>query len=324
MAQRGNSPTVTEGASRTSCLSLLRRAVAKKAYQPDRSLRTPGGTAIGRQGANKSERVLVEIIEQVDKWRERYRSWSSQRAGDKLQNYPFVENQRAPFTPARRALPLMNLALISSAGAYIDGTDPFDNGSPNGDLNVREIPAEIDPRDLQFAARGYDDQFVREDLNAQLPLTRLLELESNRVIGQLNSVFWSFCGFIPDAAAFAATALPNLIERLTYYDVQGALLIPASELCHQSVGLAARAIEQAGIPTVTVGVDQTAIERVRPPRAGYYRGRFGSVAGKPNFPEYQRRIIEEALRWLEPMGEPGLRKLGVELESQVEAARGER
>jgi len=266
----------------------------------------------------------VEIIEQTDQWRERYRSWGARRAGDDLKNYPFIENRRAPFTPARRALPLMNLALISSAGAYIDGTDPFDTNSADGDLTIREIPTEIDPRDLKFAARGYDEQFVREDLNAQLPLTRLSELEANRVIGQLNSVFWSFCGFIPDAAALAESALPKLVQRLQYYGVQGALLIPASELCHQSVGLAARTIELAGIPTVTIGVNRAPIERVRPPRAGYYAGQFGSVAGKPNFPEYQRRVIEEALRWLEPMGEPGIRKLAVELESQVEAARGER
>jgi D-proline reductase (dithiol) PrdB len=266
----------------------------------------------------------VETIEQSDQWRERYRSWTSRRAGDDLKNYPFVENSRAPFTPARRALPLMNLALISSAGAYIDGTEPFDTNIPDGDMTIREIPTEIHPGDLQFAARGYDDQFVRADLNAQLPLTRLSELEANRVIGQLNSVFWSFCGFIPDATTFVETALPKLIERLEYYDVQGVLLIPASELCHQSVGLAARAIEQTGIPTITLSVNQNVIERVRPPRAGYYKGEFGCVAGKPNFPEYQRRVIEEALRWLEPMGEPGIRKLAVELETQVEAARGER
>ena len=81
----------------------------------------------------------METIEQVDQWRERYRSWNSRRAGEDLKNYPFIENTRAPFTPARRALPLMNLALISSAGAYIDGTDPFDTASADGDMNIREI-----------------------------------------------------------------------------------------------------------------------------------------------------------------------------------------
>ena len=267
----------------------------------------------------------MEIIEKVDQWREKYRSWRSQHGSDSdLGRYPFVENKLAPFTPARRALPMLNLALISSAGAYIDGTDPFDTRSADGDMTFREIPTQIDPRDLKFAGRGYDETFVRQDMNAQVPLTRLFEFEANRVIGQLNSAFWSFCGFIPDAASFAELAVPSLVDRLKHYDVQGALLIPASELCHQSMGLLARAIEQAGTPTVTLSVDRELIERVRPPRAGYYQGGFGSVAGGPNWPEHQRRILDEALRWLEPLGEPGIRKLSVELESQVEAARGER
>jgi D-proline reductase (dithiol) PrdB len=267
----------------------------------------------------------VEIIEQIDRWRDKYRAWSSKRgAADDLGNYPFIENTRAPFTAARRALPMMNLALISSAGAYIDGTEPFDTTSADGDFSIREIPFEIEARDLRFAGRGYDRSFVEQDINVELPLARLSEYESNRVIGQLNSVFWSFCGFIPDAATFVETTLPKFIERLRHYDVQGVLLIPASSLCHQSVGLAARAIELSGMPTVCLAVDRQTIEKVRPPRAGYYQGDLGSVVGRPNWPEHQRRVLDEALRWLEPMGQPGIRKLAVELETQVEAARGER
>lgn len=219
---------------------------------------------------------------------------------------------------------MMNLGLISSAGAYIDGTGAFDLTAADGDLTFREIPTEIDARDLKIAARGYDPALVQQDLNVEVPLNRLLEYESNRVIGQLNSVFWSFCGFIPDAATFAEGTLPKLIDRLRHYEVQGVLLIPASRLCHQSIGLAARAIEMAGIPTVCLAVDRPAIEQVRPARAGFYKGEFGSVAGRPNWPQHQRRILDEALRWLEPMGQPGVRKLGVDLETQVEAARGER
>jgi len=41
--------------------------------------------------------------------------------------------------------------------------------------------------------------------------------------------------------------VPKLVDRVKHYEVQGALLIPASELCHQSMGLLARGIEQAGI-----------------------------------------------------------------------------
>jgi hypothetical protein len=267
----------------------------------------------------------VQVIEQLDRWRQQYSSWTSKQGSDgNLSGYPFVENSQAPFTPARRAITMMNLALIVSAGPYIDGTDPFDVNAPGGDFAVREIPSDIELRDLRFSARGYDPSLVQQDANVQVPLARLFEFESNRIIGQLNSVFWSFCGHIPDAATLVEQTLPRLIERLNRYEVQAALLIPASRLCHQSVGLAARAIEQSGVPTMTLAVERDVIESVRPPRGGFYNGKVGSVVGEPNWPEQQRRVLDEALRWIEPMGQPGIRKLVVELESQVEAARGER
>jgi len=177
---------------------------------------------------------------------------------------------------------------------------------------------------LRFSARGYDSTFVQQDGNVQVPLARLFEFESNRVIGQLNQVFWSFCGFMPDAARLVRETLPQLVERLKRYEVQAALLIPASRLCHQSIALAARAVESAGIPTMMLAVERDVVERVHPPRAGFYQGQIGSVVGQPNWPEHQRRVLDEALRWIEPMDQPGMSKLGVVLESQVEAARGER
>lgn len=269
----------------------------------------------------------MEIIEQLDQWQQRYGTWRSKPpsgATEDISDYPLIENARAPFTPMRRSLPMLNLALISSAGAYLDGTDPFDTSAPDGDFTFREMPSEIDPGDLRFSARGYDPKFVQQDPNVQVPLARLFEFESNRIIGQLNTAFWSFCGFIPDAARLASETLPKLVERLTRYEVQAALLVPASRLCHQSIALAARAIESAGIPTMMLAIERDVVDRTRPPRAAFYDGEIGSVAGKPNWPEHQRRILDEALRWIEPMGEPGVSKLAVEIQSQVQQARGER
>ena len=269
----------------------------------------------------------MEIIEHPEEWRRSYADWqknSGATLGDVDDSYPFVKNQRAPFVPARRALPMMNLALISSAGAYIDGTDPFDTSAPGGDLSFREIPAQVEAEDLKFAARGYNPAAVDQDMNSQLPLARLFEFESNGIIGQLNSVFWSFCGFIPDAARLAEEMAPRLVESVKRYQAQAALLIPASRLCHQSVSLIARALEDDGIPTMTLAVAHDVVQGVRPPRAAHYEGELGSVAGLPNFPEYQRRVLDEALRLIEPMDQPGIRKLAVEMQSKVEKARGER
>ena len=271
----------------------------------------------------------MEIIEQLEEWRKRYAEWETTSKnlpanGDIGEDYPLVRNRHAPFTPARRALPMLNLALISSAGAYVDGREAFSAHVRAEDVSFREIPTQVEPEDLRFTARGYDASAVNQDSNAQVPLARLLEFESNGIIGRLNEVFWSFSGFIPDAATFVQLKLPWLVERVKRYEVQAALLIPASRLCHQSVALAARAIEKAGIPTMMLAVAKDVVESVRPPRAGFYKGEFGSVAGKPNWPEHQRRVLDEALRLIEPMDQAGSRKLVVELETQVEQARGER
>ena len=272
--------------------------------------------------------MTLDIIENIEDWRVHYAAWQRD-AGDKgrddvSESYPFVKNTRAPFAPARRALPMLNLALISAAGAYIDGTAPFDTSAPEGDLSFREIPSQIEAEDLRFAARGYDPGAVESDSNSLLPLGRLIEFENNRIIGQLNPVFWSCCGFIPDAARLVEEMVPRLVERVKRHEVQAALLVPASRLCHQSISLIARALEAASIPTMMLAVDKEVVVSVRPPRAALYAGKLGAAAGLPNFPEHQRRILDEALRLIEPMDQPGIRQLVVELESQVEAARGER
>ena len=267
----------------------------------------------------------MEIIEDIDGWRRRFADWKqgqgASRPDDVGEDYPFVRNRRAPFTPARRALPMLNLALISSAGAYIDGTSAFVDES---DVAFKEIPIDVEGEDLRYTGRGYDPTAVQQDMNSEIPVERLLEFQNNGIIGQLNPVFWSFSGFIPDAARIVDEMVPSLLERINRYEVQAALLVPASRLCHQSIGLVARAIELAGIPTMTLAVLKDVAEDVRPPRVAYYNGDLGTVAGKPNWPEHQRRILDEALRLIEPIDQPGIRKLVVDLESQVEKARGER
>jgi D-proline reductase (dithiol) PrdB len=267
--------------------------------------------------------TLVEIIEDIEGWRRRFAGWKP-APGDSLSDYPFVKNRRAPFMPARRALPMLNLALISSAGAYIDGTPAFDTSSATGDSTFREIPIEVENSDLRFAARGYDPAAVQQDVNSQLPIERLLEFEQNGIIGQLNPVYWSFAGFIPDAAKLVGELIPKLLERIRRYEVQAALLVPASVLCHQSIGLVARALELEGVPTMTLAVVKDVVDSVRPPRVALYGGEPGSVSGLPNFPEHQRRILDEALRLIEPMDQAGIRKLVVALETAVQKSRGER
>jgi D-proline reductase (dithiol) PrdB len=263
----------------------------------------------------------MELIEKPDDFSSRFSRWN---AGEDLRTYPFVENRNAPFTPLKRALPLLNIALISAAGAFITGTESFDIDSRDGDMTFREIPVEVAASELSYAAKGYDPTAIRADRNCQIPIERLLEYQANAVIGQLNHVWWSVSSFTPNAVRVAEELTPALIERLIRYEVRAALFIPASRLAHQTLGIIARGVELAGIPTMNISVDPDLSDNIRPPRTAYYKGDFGSVAGKPNWPEYQLRVLDESIRWIETFDQPGARRLAVELQSAVEAARGER
>ena len=251
----------------------------------------------------------------------RFKGW---RANEDLTNYPFVENTNTFFAPARRALPMLNLALISSAGAFINGTEAFEVESRDGDASFREIPIEVEAADMLYAGRGYDPEAIRADRNVQIPVERLLEYQENAVIGQLNKVWWSLNGYIPNAQLVAETLAPKIAERIARYEVQAALLIPASRLCHQTLGIVARALEQMNVPTIMLSVDRRMTDKVRPPRTAYYAGEFGSVAGKPNQKEYQLRILDETLRWIETFDQPGAKRLSVKLETEIQQERGEK
>jgi D-proline reductase (dithiol) PrdB len=257
--------------------------------------------------------MTMELIEKLGEFKNRFSNWSG---NENLATYPFVENVYAPFTPVKRALPMTNLALITSAGAYIDGTEPFDTTARDGDLSFREIPIEVEAEDLRYAARGYDAKFVQEDRNAQIPVDRLLEYEANG--------WWTMNGFMPNAARVAEELAPKLAERVNRYECQAVLLVPASRLCVQTLGIVARAIEQTGVPTMLIAPERQVADKIRPPRTAFYKGEFGCVVGKPNWKEYQLRVLDEAIRWIETLDQPVVKKLAVELETEVENERGER
>jgi hypothetical protein len=76
-------------------------------------------------------------------------------------------------------------------------------------------------------------------------------------------------------------------------------------VCHQSVGLIAREVETAGIPTLcmTSAIDIT--HAVNPPRAVFLDYPLGHTAGKPGDAANQRAIMIDALEAFERIAKPG-------------------
>jgi hypothetical protein len=69
-------------------------------------------------------------------------------------------------------------------------------------------------------------------------------------------------------------------------------------MCNQSVGLIQRAIEYAGITTVSISLLREITEKLRPPRALFVPFPLGYPLGEPNNPDLQVRIMRAAFSLL--------------------------
>lgn len=74
------------------------------------------------------------------------------------------------------------------------------------------------------------------------------------------------------------------------------------------MGLIQRAIEEAGISTVSITLLECIAKRVKPPRALSVNYTFGHPLGEPNNPELQHALIAEALDLLKDETPPPILK----------------
>lgn len=69
-------------------------------------------------------------------------------------------------------------------------------------------------------------------------------------------------------------------------------------MCHQSVGLIQRAIEYAGMTTISISLLKEITEKIRPPRALFVPYPLGYPLGEPDNSELQTRIMRAAFSLL--------------------------
>ncbi len=72
------------------------------------------------------------------------------------------------------------------------------------------------------------------------------------------------------------------------------------------MGLIQRAIEAVGIPTISICLNRTITEKVKPPRALLVGFPLGHPMGNPFDEELQRGILMEGLNYLKRIENPGM------------------
>ncbi len=76
-------------------------------------------------------------------------------------------------------------------------------------------------------------------------------------------------------------------------------------MCHQTVGLAARHLEENGIPTVLFGCARDIVEHCGVPRFVFSDFPLGNPTGRPGDPDMQRAVLRMGLDLLVSATGPG-------------------
>jgi D-proline reductase (dithiol) PrdB len=97
---------------------------------------------------------------------------------------------------------------------------------------------------------------------------------------------------------------PEVVARCKADGVDAAILVPNCPVCHQSVSLCARLLEESGIATVVMGCAKDIVEYVGVPRLLFSDFPLGNAAGKPGDPASQAATLELALALLEAAPAP--------------------
>lgn len=208
---------------------------------------------------------------------------------------------------ARNAVALANskVAIVTTAGYHSKGQPPFLEGSPAGDWTFRVIPRDMPLNKLILSHRTVDRRPALLDPNLLLPLDRLNDLKTQGFIGSVAANHYSFYSFTTRPNRVVDGSAKDTARRIRYEGVDKVLILTSSILSQEIAFLVQRAIEDEGVPTVSLAYTQEAVESLRPPRACILTK--GSLFRQSEYlePDVQMNLLRFMLNQFDDMAEPG-------------------
>lgn len=139
---------------------------------------------------------------------------------------------RIPWTPLSKPLKETNFSLMTSAGISMKSDPPFDvkrevKEPTWGDPTSRNIPRDASQEDIDVNHLHINTDYIEEDMNVILPLTRFKEFEEEGVIGKLSPTCYSFYGFQLNPKELLEKTMPGVASRMHQEEVEAVLLTPA-------------------------------------------------------------------------------------------------
>jgi len=221
--------------------------------------------------------------------------------------YEWAHNEDVPFSGLGRPISKSRVALVTTAALLNPGAGDQGPGAPyNGAAKFHHIwshPVSPAP-DVRISHIAYDrTHTTAEDPRTWFPLDALKQAEQSGRIGSLTTQVYGFPTNRSQRTNIVTDA-PQLLEALADEGTQAAVLVANCPVCHQSVSLAARHLEAAGIATVVMGCAKDIVEHCGVPRFVFSDFPLGNAAGKPFDEESQQFTLGLALSALEIVSRP--------------------
>jgi len=221
--------------------------------------------------------------------------------------YEWAHYVDVPFHALDKALSRSRITLITTAAPYQPGKGDQGPGAPyNASAKFYRVYSgdTTKEHDLRVSHLAIDRKHTTaEDAASYFPLNALKEQAD---LGRIGSVAPHFFGLPTNRSRRVTLEVdcPELVTRCKQDHVDAALLVPNCPVCHQSVSLAARALEESGISTVILGCAKDIVEYVGVPRLLFSDFPLGNAAGRPKDVASQLYTLELALRVLETTSAP--------------------
>lgn len=206
------------------------------------------------------------------------------------------------FQPLRRPLAQCRVALVTTAAPY--QPEAGDQG-PGAPYNARAKFYRVysghthNLPDLRISHVAIDRAHTRgDDLGSYFPLAAL---NCAADAGRIHSVAPRFHGMPTNRSQRVSLDqdAPEIVARCLADGADAVLLVANCPVCHQSLAIAAHALEAAGLPTVLMGCARDIAEHVGVPRLLFSDFPLGNAAGRPGDAASQDQTLELALQLLE-------------------------
>lgn len=222
--------------------------------------------------------------------------------------YEWAHYADVPFARLAKPLTRCRIALITTAAAYQADKGGQGPGAPyNAAAKFYQVysgDTALD-HDLRISHVAIDRTHTTgEDQGTYFPLPAMRRAQAEGLFGTLAPRFHG----APTNRSHRTTLetdCPDLVQRCLDDRADAAILVPNCPVCHQTVSLAARALEAKGIATVIMGSAKDIVEYVGVPRLLFSDFPLGNSAGRPNDQASQDFTLKLALELLE--GAPAAR-----------------